>query len=88
MGVCEGSPSPVMLVILLHLYVTYYFFPEPPGAIMVPSGTWAKALLRSSCKAPAIAQKACSPHRRTLTAYTNAAPPGLASSRVFLLAQC
>ena len=83
-----GFPSPVMLAVLFHLYVTYYFFPEPPGAIMVPSGTWAKVLLHSSCKASAIAQKACSPHRRTLTAYTNAAPPGLASSRVFLLDQC
>ena len=50
-----GFPSPVMLAVLFHLYVTYYFFPEPPGAIMVPSGTWAKVLLRSSCKAPAIA---------------------------------
>ena len=83
-----GFPSPVMLAVLFHLYVTYYFFPEPPGAIMVPSGTWAKALLHSPCKAPAIAQKACSLLRRTLTAYTNAAPPGLASSRVFLLDQC
>ena len=25
-----------------HLYITYCFLPEPPGAIMVPSGTWAK----------------------------------------------
>ena len=83
-----GFPSPVMLAVLFHLYVTYYFFPEPPGAIMVPSGTWAKVLFHPSCKASAIAQKACSPHRRTLTAYTNAAPPGLASSRVFLLDQC
>ena len=54
-GVCEGSPSPIMLAILFHLYDTYYFFPEPPGAIMVLSGTWAKVLLHPSCKASAIA---------------------------------
>jgi len=39
----------------IYRFVVYYFLPKPPGAIMVPSGIWAKVLLRPSCKASAIA---------------------------------